>query len=105
MAAFVSADTMAAPFLARNLPRIVHSHPTGVLGESSPREQARESKQYWAEPDTAADRPNQRCGAAVEVLAAFDALPPAEQQQVAAEILRRSGGTGDLPDAALDELA
>lgn len=40
-----------------------------------------------------------------EVLAAFEALPPAEQQQVAAEIIRRSSGTGDLPEAALDELA
>jgi hypothetical protein len=39
-----------------------------------------------------------------EVLAAFDALPPAEQQQVAAEILRRSSGTGDLPEAGFDEL-
>jgi hypothetical protein len=40
-----------------------------------------------------------------DVLTAFDALSAAEQQQVAAEILRRSVGTGDLPDAALDELA
>lgn len=39
------------------------------------------------------------------VLAAFDALPPEEQRQVAAEILRRTAPAGDLPDAALDELA
>ena len=32
-------------------------------------------------------------------------LAPAEQQQVAAEILRRTAGTGELPEAALDELA
>jgi len=40
-----------------------------------------------------------------DILAAFDALLPAEQQQVAAEILRRSSGTGDLPEAALHEMA
>jgi hypothetical protein len=40
-----------------------------------------------------------------DVLAAFDALSTAEQQQVAAEILRRSSGEGDLPEAALHELA
>ena len=40
-----------------------------------------------------------------EVLAAFDSLPPPEQQQVAAEILRRTAGAGDLPEAALHELA
>ena len=40
-----------------------------------------------------------------ELLQAFDALPPADQQQVAAEILLRSSGTGDLPEAALHELA
>jgi hypothetical protein len=39
------------------------------------------------------------------LLAAFDALTPDEQQQVAAEILRRRAGAGDLPEAALDELA
>lgn len=39
------------------------------------------------------------------VLAAFDALPPDEQQQVAAEIFRRTPTAGDLPEAALDELA
>jgi hypothetical protein len=40
-----------------------------------------------------------------DLLAAFDALPPAEQQQMAAEILRRTAGAGDLTEAALDELA
>lgn len=40
-----------------------------------------------------------------ELLASFEALPPAEQQQVAAEILRRSAGTEDLPEEALHELA
>jgi hypothetical protein len=40
-----------------------------------------------------------------DVLRAFDALPPAEQNQVAAEILRRWTPDEDLPGAALDELA
>jgi hypothetical protein len=40
-----------------------------------------------------------------EVLAAFEALPAAEQQGVAAEILRRTAGTGELPEEALTELA
>ena len=40
-----------------------------------------------------------------ELLAAFDALPPSEQQQVAAEILHRSARTDDLPEAGLHELA
>jgi hypothetical protein len=40
-----------------------------------------------------------------DLLAAFDALSPAEQHQVAAEILRRTAGAGDIPEAALDELA
>ncbi|HJT76502.1 MAG TPA: hypothetical protein VJ739_04805 [Gemmataceae bacterium] len=40
-----------------------------------------------------------------KLLAAFDALPPEEQQEVAVEILRRTGAAGDLPEAALDELA
>jgi hypothetical protein len=39
------------------------------------------------------------------LLSAFEALPPAEQQEVAAEILRRSAGTDDLPEAGLTELA
>ncbi len=42
---------------------------------------------------------------ALDVLAAFDALSNAEKQQVAAEILRRSTVEGDLPEAALQELA
>jgi hypothetical protein len=40
-----------------------------------------------------------------DLLAAFDALPPEEQRQVAAEILRRTAPAGDLPDAAFEELA
>jgi hypothetical protein len=40
-----------------------------------------------------------------KMLAAFDALPPGEQHQLATEILRRTAGAGDLPEAALDELA
>jgi hypothetical protein len=40
-----------------------------------------------------------------EVLAAFDALSPSEQRQVAAEILRRSSGAGEPTEAALHELA
>jgi hypothetical protein len=43
--------------------------------------------------------------AASDVLAAFDALSPADQQQVAVEILRRSTPAEDLPEAALDGLA
>jgi hypothetical protein len=43
--------------------------------------------------------------AAHELLTAFDALSPADQQQVAAEILRRAAGSGELPEAALHELA
>ena len=39
-----------------------------------------------------------------KLLAAFNTLPPDEQQQVAAEIFRRTAA-GDLPDVALDELA
>ena len=39
------------------------------------------------------------------LLAVFDALPPDEQHQLATEILRRTAGKGDLPEAALDELA
>ena len=42
---------------------------------------------------------------AQKLLAAFDALPPAEQRQVAAEILRRTAVAEDLPEAAFDELA
>ncbi len=40
-----------------------------------------------------------------DLLRAFGALPPAEQNQVAAEILRRWTPTESLSDAALDELA
>ena len=40
-----------------------------------------------------------------DILNAFDTLSPVEQQEVAAEILRRSAKYGDLPDAAFDELA
>jgi hypothetical protein len=40
-----------------------------------------------------------------DVLAAFDALCPADQQELAAAILRRSTGSGELSDVALDELA
>jgi hypothetical protein len=43
--------------------------------------------------------------AAAEVLAAVDALSPAEQREVAAEILRRASTDGDLSEQALDELA
>jgi hypothetical protein len=39
------------------------------------------------------------------LLAAFDALPPAEQQQVVVEILRRTAPADDLPESAFDELA
>ena len=40
-----------------------------------------------------------------DFLRAFDALPPAEQKQVAAEILRRCTPDEGMPEAALDELA
>jgi hypothetical protein len=40
-----------------------------------------------------------------DLLRVFDALPPAEQNQVAAEILRRWSPDEEFPDAALDELA
>jgi hypothetical protein len=43
--------------------------------------------------------------AARELLTAFDALSPEEQHQVATEVLRRTAGSGDLPDAALHQLA
>jgi hypothetical protein len=42
---------------------------------------------------------------ALKLLAAFDELPPEEQHQVAAEILRRTAAAADLPEAAFDELA
>lgn len=40
-----------------------------------------------------------------DLLQAFDALPPTEQKQMAAEILRRCSADESLPDMALDELA
>ena len=40
-----------------------------------------------------------------ELLVAFDALDPTEKQQVAVEILRRSGRTDDVSAQAFDELA
>jgi len=40
-----------------------------------------------------------------DLLAAFDALPPDQQQQFAVEILRRMPDLGDLSDADRDELA
>ena len=40
-----------------------------------------------------------------KLLTAFDALSPAEQHEVAVEILRRTVETGDLPEAAMHELA
>jgi hypothetical protein len=40
-----------------------------------------------------------------ELLAAYDALSPDEQQQVAVKIIRRSSAADDLPAAGLDELA
>lgn len=43
--------------------------------------------------------------AAQEVLTAFDALSPADQQKVTAEILRRVVPSGELSEAAFDELA
>jgi hypothetical protein len=39
------------------------------------------------------------------LLATFDSLAPDEQQQVAAEILRRTAATGELPESAMDEIA
>ncbi len=43
--------------------------------------------------------------AASEVLKAFDALPLAERQEVAVEILRRSAPADELPEGAFEELA
>ena len=40
-----------------------------------------------------------------ELLVSFAKLSPSEQQEVSAEILRRSAPVGDLPETALDELA
>ncbi len=43
--------------------------------------------------------------AARQLLNAFEALPPVDQQEVAAEIVRRATPVGDVPEAAFDELA
>jgi hypothetical protein len=43
--------------------------------------------------------------AARELLVTFEALDPAERQEVAAEILRRAMGSGELDEAAYDELS
>jgi hypothetical protein len=43
--------------------------------------------------------------AAREWLTAFDGLPPADQLEVMTELLRRSAGPPDLPEATLHELA
>jgi hypothetical protein len=43
--------------------------------------------------------------AARELLRAFESLPPADQQQVTAEILRRSAGPEGLSETALHGLA
>jgi hypothetical protein len=43
--------------------------------------------------------------AAYNLLSAFEALPPADQQSVAAEILRRATSVEDLSDEALHEVA
>jgi len=40
-----------------------------------------------------------------DLLRTFDSLPATEQHAVAVEILRRYSASGDLPDAAFDELA
>jgi hypothetical protein len=43
--------------------------------------------------------------AAQQVLAAFNALAPEDQQKVAVEILRKSATSGELSDEAFDEIA
>ena len=43
--------------------------------------------------------------AALELLMTFDALAPSDQEEVAAEILRRALPSDDLPEEALHELA
>jgi hypothetical protein len=43
--------------------------------------------------------------AARNLLTAFESLDPAEQQQVAVEILRRSTAADELADHTFDELA
>ena len=39
------------------------------------------------------------------LLAAFENLEPADRQEVAAEILRRTAGAGEIPDSAFEQLA
>ncbi|HZY89708.1 MAG TPA: hypothetical protein VFE78_33110 [Gemmataceae bacterium] len=43
--------------------------------------------------------------AARQLLKAFESLPPADQQQVAVEILRRSAASDELSETARHELA
>jgi hypothetical protein len=43
--------------------------------------------------------------AARDLLSTFDDLSPADQKEVAAEILRRAMGDGDVSDASWTELA
>jgi hypothetical protein len=43
--------------------------------------------------------------AAQQVLAAFNALAPEDQQKVAVEIPRKSATSGELSDEAFDEIA
>ena len=40
-----------------------------------------------------------------KLLSEFESLGPADQRELATEILRRSTGVGDVPDAGFDELA
>ena len=43
--------------------------------------------------------------AARDLLTAFDTLPPDDQRQVAAEILRRLAAADDVPEAGFNEMA
>ena len=43
--------------------------------------------------------------AASQFLTAFDALPLAQQHEVAIEILRRTATNEDIPEAALEQVA
>jgi hypothetical protein len=43
--------------------------------------------------------------AAQHLLQAFEALDPAERREVAAEILRRAAGSGDMASGAYEEAA
>jgi uncharacterized membrane protein len=40
-----------------------------------------------------------------DVLKTFETLSPADQQEIAVEILRRRAGTGEISEAAFNELA